>query len=161
MPNYLPDDENMTPQERGVYSRLRSAQENMMLGGSGAVSEGEDFYLPDYLYEKQLTVEQAIKLRERYKYYTSMIAGDALGFPDCRAVIEFAPLDPQTGRTLKDPRIIGIQIGDELEITEVPGRNLTRELWEGKWKRIKDRYHLRDSDLGKEGEVPSVAEKES
>ncbi len=50
------------------------------------------------------------------------------------------PLDPQTGVTVRDPRILGVWDEKTDTYREIPGRNLTRQFYQ----RLRERYEASD-----------------
>lgn len=140
---------------------LMTPQEHLLCGSTldfePTPEEEGKWYIPFGVVEGVISLEQAIKGRKDLGELRSGSLAGLLGFHGYQQlIISLADLDEQTGKTLKDPEVLGIGYSGEKGTRPVPGRDLTTELYE-KFRKAGIDLHLRSAQNDKERE-PGGAE---
>lgn len=127
----------------------------------------EDYHTPKPFLMKRCSIEEAQRMRRKLEYWWAS-APHWMGLGDQYIAISFEDLDPETGITVRDPRILGTYDKENGQVVEVVGRDLTKEFYVGFGKREGSPSSpsiwelLRDTKemLEKEAGTPSQPEKE-
>lgn len=89
---------------------LFTPQESLFIGSTPEkeLLLGDQRYIPQGISIRQLSIEEAIQLREKKDYQDNSLLAAFLGIKDGALRMKFGQLDPLTGKTLEDPKIIGV-----------------------------------------------------
>lgn len=111
-----------------------TAQERVILGATPPtdteLGTPADWYRPQGVLKQELSLEEVIdRRRELGDYITSAIMESVLGVGK-PIVLELAKIDPETGQTLEDPKIIGLWDKETKTVIKPDeGSRLTREVY--------------------------------
>lgn len=108
-------------------------------------------------------------MRKKLEFWFE-IAPPWMGLDGRYIAFRFEDLDPETGITIRDPRILGMYDKENGRVTKVEGRDLTKEFYQGFsnfgkrevskppsiWELLRDAKGM----IEKEVETPSEPEKE-
>lgn len=134
-----------------MVEQLLTPQEHILLGSTPPVEPKteDEYYKPDRVLEGDDPFEINYK-RQDQKFASNVFVGTILGFPGRRVAVKLSPLDEE-GKTVSDPEILGLINNETGEVEEVPGRDLTKEIYE-KYKEAQIDLHLREDISKKEQE---------
>lgn len=139
-------------------------QEGNFVGGTYSKEELEHPYTPIGITKGLLTIPEAQKNRKEGKYLLSRMLETVLGLPE-RAVIGYEDLDPVTGETTQDPKVLGYWDEKNENVITVEGRNLTAETYkilrEQEEGNLELKHFLREKPSNIEGQGSIGTELES
>lgn len=149
---------------REVGLRDGTPQEIAFIGGTLEEDEETNVYVPVKVTDGALTAEAAQERRKQYEFFVSQLIGRALKLPG-GAALNYGDLDPETGKTLRDPEVLGYwdeHTGDLIVIEE---RDLTKEAYQ-KLKEMEKqdpimKFYLREQPSDTEKEYPTSGGTES
>lgn len=107
---------------------LLTPQEGNFIGGTYSEGESRQPYMPIGVARGLLTPEEAQKIREDVGFYSGYSLQGKLRLPG-EVVMSLEKLDPNTGETKQDPKVLGYWAENTGEIVEVKERNLTAEVY--------------------------------
>lgn len=113
-----------------IETEYLTGQEHLWVGSSPGPKATIDIYVP------LIILRAGVKHREFLEYineqrqnagvFISGVVGGLIGINQ-RLAFSLEPLDLQTGRTLRDPRLLGIWDQESEQIITVPGREINQE----------------------------------
>lgn len=111
---------------------LLTPQEHIMLGGTPAVDpkNDEEWYIPSGVLMKKLSIKQAMERRKELGHLESSLMASVIGIKGQILSFKLQDLDPKTGKTLEDPKILGFWDDKNKVVRKVEDRDLTRELFD-------------------------------
>lgn len=125
--------------------KLLTPQENLLLGGIPMVEpeKESDWHIPECVAREGVSIRVASRRRMDLGHMETSIMAMALGIEKKSLIMGLQELDPKTGQTIADPKIIGIWDDTQKEIIE-DNRDLTKKLFD-KLREDGIDLHLRQS----------------
>lgn len=150
-----------------MYQHVETPHEHWILGSSNFHQSSQDtgvWHTPVAVLDKKFTVEEAQEARRELGFFLNPHAAPMLGLKG-RIAISFEDLDPKTGETLRDPRVLGVWDQEKERVVPVPERDLTAEfrvrLKELEAANPEIKFHLREEEPVGEGVKPTSLESKS
>ncbi|MBI2337743.1 hypothetical protein HYU95_01025 [Candidatus Daviesbacteria bacterium] len=116
---------------------FKTYQEITLQGGTlNEEEKPSNPYIPLGVARGTLSIEEAQKLRKETGHFSSIPLQGALELPFDEIAVSYEDLDPVTGETIADPKVLGILNRLGKEIIPVAGRDLNTEAREKikKWE---------------------------
>lgn len=152
--------------ERIVLGNILTPQEFYILGGTPnfTLTTEKQWYIPNAVRRKDLTIEEVRRARREMGNFKSSVMAFMVELPGEMLVFSLEDINESAGKTLSDPRILGLwNKENETIVTAIDQntgevRDLTKEFY-AKFRQIdlEGKLHLRPQSTG-EGQNPSLGE---
>lgn len=107
---------------------FKTYQEITLQGGTlNEEEKPSNPYIPLGVARGTLSIEEAQKLREETGHFSSIPLQGALKFPFDEITVSYEDINPDTGETIRDPKVLGIYDRAKKTIVGVEGRDLNAE----------------------------------